>query len=73
MSGILVIAEHMNGKIAKISQEILGAGRAIKSEAGGTLKAVVLSDGNADLANALAEYNLDSHCFAAAQRQSSSR
>lgn len=56
MSGILVIAEHMNGKIAKISQEILGAGRAIKSEAGGTLKAVLLSDGNADLANAL---NLD--------------
>ncbi len=51
MAGILVIAEHLNGQIAKISKEILGAGASIKSQSGGTMKVALLSDGDTTLAS----------------------
>lgn len=53
MSGILVIAEHLDGQIAKISKEIIGAGTAIKARTDETLKVVILSDGSVDLATDL--------------------
>lgn len=53
MAGILVIAEHLDGRIAKISKEIIGAGTTMKARSGGSLKVVALSDGTTDLAGDL--------------------
>ncbi|MGH1424973.1 MAG: electron transfer flavoprotein subunit alpha/FixB family protein [Pseudooceanicola sp.] len=53
MADILVIAEHLNGQVAKISKEMLGAGNALKAFKSGALKAVLLSDGDANLTEEL--------------------
>ncbi len=53
MADILVVAEHLNGQVAKISKEMLGAGNALKALKGGALKLVLLSDGDAKLADEL--------------------
>lgn len=49
MAGIFVIAEHLDGQIAKISKEVIGAAQNLKSDAGGSLSVLVLSDGSPDL------------------------
>jgi len=42
MSGILVVAEHMRGKLADISAELVGAALSIKNHVGGGLSVVVI-------------------------------
>lgn len=46
MSGILVVAEHLQGIAAKISKEIVGAATALKGGIEGPLRILVISDGD---------------------------
>jgi len=50
MSGILVIAEHLNGQVTRITKEIIGAAVAIKENVGGNLSIAVLTDSASDMA-----------------------
>lgn len=59
MSGILVVAEYLNGQIAKISREIVGAASTVKADLGGPLKVVVLSDGDARLVESMKLVGVD--------------
>lgn len=56
MSGILIIAEYLNGNAARISKEIVGAATALKGDIEGPVRVVVMSDGNDAL---LIEMNLE--------------
>lgn len=56
MPGILIIAEHLNGSIARISKEIVGAASCLKEGFEGRLFVVVLSNGDARLSD---EMNLE--------------
>ncbi|MET2830979.1 electron transfer flavoprotein subunit alpha/FixB family protein [Mesorhizobium shangrilense] len=46
MSGILIVSEHLNGRAARISKEIVGAANALKSGIDGPLRVLMLSDGD---------------------------
>jgi len=46
MSGILVVAEHLQGSAAKISKEIVGAATDLKADIGGSIRVLVISDGD---------------------------
>jgi len=50
MAGILIIAEHLNGQVAKITKEIIGAANAIKDDLGGKLSIAVLSEAGSGIA-----------------------
>jgi electron transfer flavoprotein alpha subunit len=56
MPGILIIAEHLNGSIARISKEMVGAASSVKEGIEGRLIVVVLSNGDAKLSD---EMNLE--------------
>ena len=58
-AGILVVAEHRDGKLKPISKEALGAAQAVKSAVGGNVTAVVLGQKVASLAKELATAGAD--------------
>jgi electron transfer flavoprotein alpha subunit len=58
-AGILVIAEHRDGKLKAISKEALGAAQSLKAPAGGKVTAVILGQGIAGLAQELAASGAD--------------
>ena len=56
MAGILIIAEHLNGSIARISKEMVGAANAIKEGIEGPLKVIVFQEVDEGLSD---EMNLE--------------
>ena len=56
---ILVVAEHLEGKLAPATLEIVAKGRELAAQAGGSAKAVLLGHGPEALASELASYGLD--------------
>lgn len=50
MPGILVIAEHLQGEVARITKEIVGAANAVKEGLGGPIRVAVLTDSPETLA-----------------------
>ena len=50
MSGILVVAEHLQGELCDITGEMIGAAVAIKDRLGGPVMAAVIGNGGAELA-----------------------
>jgi len=53
MSGILLIADHANGKLADISSEMVGAANLIKEGLGGPLVVAIIGKSPADFTDAL--------------------
>jgi electron transfer flavoprotein alpha subunit len=49
MSGILIMAEHINGVMRDITGELIGAGVLLKEKFGGSVTVAVLGEGNAEL------------------------
>lgn len=56
---ILVVAEHLEGKLAPATLELVVKGRELAALAGGTARAVLLGHGAEALASELASYGLD--------------
>ncbi len=59
MPGILVVAEHSNGRFRRVSLEVLSKARELKDAVGGPLAAVVAGDGVADAAAELGKYGAE--------------
>ena len=59
MSGVWVWIDHRQGKVATISLEALGAGRAVADELGTSLTALVLGYEVEDMADTLFGYGAD--------------
>lgn len=57
--GIWVFAEHRDGKIKKVTFELLGAGRKLAQETGEEVSALLFGRGVAELALTLSEYGAD--------------
>lgn len=57
--GIWVFAEHRDGKIKKVTLELLGAGRKLAQETGEEVSALLFGRGVTDLASTLSEYGAD--------------
>lgn len=57
--GIWVLVEQYNGKIRKVSLEVLSQGRKIADQTGEPLVAVIAGEGIANLAKEVAEYGAD--------------
>jgi electron transfer flavoprotein alpha subunit len=55
-NNILVIAEQRDGKLKKVSFEMLGEGRRIAEQLGGEVEAVVIGEGVTELVDALAQH-----------------
>lgn len=56
---VLLVAEHLEGKLAASTFELVAKGRELASQAGGSLKAAVLGRGVSALADSLAGYGVD--------------
>ncbi|MFQ6059385.1 MAG: electron transfer flavoprotein subunit alpha/FixB family protein [Anaerolineae bacterium] len=59
MGNVLVIAEERDGVLKKVTYEMLGEGKRIAEQLGGTVEAAVLGSGVAGLAEPLAHYGAD--------------
>ncbi|MCU0308908.1 MAG: electron transfer flavoprotein subunit alpha/FixB family protein [Thermoleophilia bacterium] len=59
MPGILVVAEHSNGRFRRVSLEVLTKARELKGALGGPLAAVVAGSGVADAAGELGQYGAE--------------
>ncbi len=59
MPGILVVAEHRNGKYRRVSLEVLSKARELAGPLGGSLSAVVTGSGVADAAAELGAYGAE--------------
>jgi electron transfer flavoprotein alpha subunit len=59
MSGIWILAEHKEGKLKKITFELLSLGKKLKSKGGEELCALLLGSGIENLANQLGPYGAD--------------
>lgn len=57
--GIWVFIEHINGKVRKVSLELLGQGRNLANEKGEELAAVILGQGIGNFAEEFAQYGAD--------------
>lgn len=57
--GIWIFAEHRDGKIKKVTFEMLGAGRRLAKETGEEVSALLFGKGVSGLVPALAEYGAD--------------
>jgi electron transfer flavoprotein alpha subunit len=44
MTDVLVVAEHLRGRLADITGELVGAGRQLKSQGGGELRVLIIAD-----------------------------
>ncbi len=56
---ILLIAEHLEGKLAPSTLELVAKGRELASQSGGAVKAALLGHGAGPLAESLAGYGLE--------------
>lgn len=59
MAGVLVIIEQVDGGVAAVSRELLGKGKELAAALGGSLSAVVIGAGVADLAQQTASLGAD--------------
>jgi len=57
--GIWIFAEHRDGKIKKVTLELLSAGRKLATETGEEVSALLFGKGVSGLASTLAEYGAD--------------
>lgn len=64
MPGIWILAEHKEGKLKKISFELLSLGKKLKSKSGEELCALLLGSGIENLANQLGPYGADKVYYA---------
>lgn len=58
-SGVLIVAEHRDGKLRKISLELLGLGKKLSGDLGGGLSAVLIGKGVEGLASELGKYGAE--------------
>lgn len=58
-NGVWVFAEHLEGKLAGVTLELLGRGRFLADKLGVELSAVLLGDGIENLTSTLFEYSAD--------------
>jgi electron transfer flavoprotein alpha subunit len=58
-SGVLIVAEHREGKIRKISLELLGLGKKLAGNLGGGLSAVIIGKGVEGLAADLGKFGAE--------------
>ncbi len=56
---ILVVAEHMEGKLAPSTLELVAKGRDLAAQSGGAVKAALLGSGAGALAQSLAAYGIE--------------
>src|SRR6266581_2169674 len=59
MPGILIIAEHLEGRVAPSTPELITTGRSLAAALGGDARIAVLGSGVRELADHLAGYALD--------------
>ena len=59
MSGVLVVAESRRGELREVSLELVGAGLALKEQAGGRVAVAVIGAGAAEHADALGAAGVD--------------
>ncbi|HUT55283.1 MAG TPA: electron transfer flavoprotein subunit alpha/FixB family protein [bacterium] len=58
-SGVMIVAEHRDGKLRKISLELLGVGKKLAGELGGGLSACVIGKGVEGLAKDLGKFGAE--------------
>jgi electron transfer flavoprotein alpha subunit len=58
-SGVMIVAEHRDGKVRKISLELLGLGKKLAGELGGGLSACVIGKGVEGLAPELGKFGAE--------------
>ncbi len=58
-SGVMIVAEHRDGKLRKISLELLGLGAKLAGDLGGGLSACLIGKGVGDLAAELGKYGAE--------------
>lgn len=56
---ILVLAEHLEGKLAPSTPELIGKARELAAQSGGSVKAAILGHGVGALAEAVARYGVE--------------
>src|SRR5438309_253405 len=59
MKGVLIIAEHLEGRLAPSTPELIATGRSLAAALGGAARIAVLGSGVRELAERLAGYTLD--------------
>src|SRR5438552_7379159 len=59
MKGVLIIAEHLEGRLAPSTPELITTGRSLAAALGGAARIAVLGSGVRELADRLAGYTLD--------------
>src|SRR5437660_11646436 len=59
MKGVLIIAEHLEGRLAPSTLELITTGRSLAAALGGAARIAVLGSGVRELADRLAGYKLD--------------
>src|SRR5206468_816741 len=59
MKGVLIIAEHLEGRLAPSTPELITTGRSLAAALGGAARIAVLGSGVQELADRLAGYTLD--------------
>src|SRR5439155_1186294 len=59
MKGVLIIAEHLEGRLAPSTLELITTGRSLAAALGGAARIAVLGSGVRELADRLAGYTLD--------------
>lgn len=58
-TGVWIFIEHHNGKMAKVSLELLAKGRELATQRGATLTAILLGHNNKDLATTCIQHGAD--------------
>jgi len=56
---ILILTEHLEGKLAPSTPELIGKGRELAAQSGGSVKAAILGHGVGPLAEAVARYGVE--------------